>query len=250
MDERKEIEKTIIETLKQYPYGLSISELAKILKINRVTLSKYLDVLKEKGMVSYRPIGRAKVWFVSEDINILEAIFGETDLNKILRKDSNNVYYIGDMKFMIFPSEIIQDLYLLIGKKYGLKTVKELGKKLGSHIATTYKIYSGIERVLKPEVIEYLIRFIEKIGLGKIHDVYIDEKTLEFIITFEYTLESDEIINIVEELKDIKEKPKCYLLEGFLEGLLSALLNMDIVIEERKCKLHGEKVCEFYAEKR
>ena len=249
MDERKDVEKTIIETLKQYPYGLSISELAKILKINRVTLSKYLDILREKGMINYRPIGRAKVWFVSEDINILEAIFGESDLNRILRKNNNNTYHIGDIKFVLLPSEIIQDLYLVIGKKYGLKNIREIGKKLGSHIATTYKMYSGIERSLKPEVIEYLIRFIEKLGLGKISDIYIDEKTLEFTVVFDYTLESNELSNILEELGETKEKIKCYLLEGILEGLLSSLLNMEMVAEEKKCTLRGDKVCEFYIEK-
>ena len=159
-EDKSKVEKSILDALKQHPYGLTISEMARVLNINRVTLSKYLDVLREKGLIDYRAVGRAKVWFLNEDITILEAIFGDKSLTKLLRKGDQGFYEIGDVRFLILPSEVIQDLYLIVGKKIGLNHIRELGRKLGIHIANTYKLYSGVEKLYKEETLEYLLDFI------------------------------------------------------------------------------------------
>lgn len=46
--------------------GATIDELSKITHLERHTLSKYLNRLRAEGRVSYKRIGRAKVWFVSK----------------------------------------------------------------------------------------------------------------------------------------------------------------------------------------
>jgi len=244
-DDKSKIEKSILDALKHYPYGLTISEMARVLKINRVTLSKYLDVLREKGLIDYRAVGRAKVWFLNEDITILEAIFGDKRLPKLLRVNDQGFYEIGDVRFMILPSEIIQDLYLIFGRKLGLNSIRDFGKKLGVHIANTYKLYSGVEKLYKEETLEYLIDFIEKLGFGKISEKYIDMKLTEVIVTFECTLEEEELDNLKETIRELREKPKCYFLEGLFEGLLSGLFNIDIESKETKCRLRGDSYSEF-----
>ena len=45
--------------------GATIDELAEIVHLERHTLSKYLNRLRADGRLSYKQIGRAKVWFVS-----------------------------------------------------------------------------------------------------------------------------------------------------------------------------------------
>jgi len=244
-EEKTKIEKMILDVLQQHPYGLTISEMSRILKINRVTLSKYLDVLREKGLIDYRAVGRAKVWFINEDITILEAIFGDKDLPRLLRLSDQGFYEIGDVKFLILPTEFIQDLYLIIGRKLGLKTIRELGKRLGEHIANTYKMYSGIEKLYKEETLSYLIDFIEKLGLGKIEEKFIDIRTSDIIITFSNTLEEEELENLKGIIRELREKPKCYFLEGLFEGLLSGLLGIEIEAIETKCKLKGDPYNEF-----
>jgi len=46
--------------------GATIDELSKITHLERHTLSKYLNRLRAEGRISYKQIGRAKVWFVSK----------------------------------------------------------------------------------------------------------------------------------------------------------------------------------------
>ncbi|NQE06217.1 hypothetical protein C5S32_10145 [ANME-1 cluster archaeon GoMg1] len=46
--------------------GATIDELSKITHLERHTLSKYLSRLRAEGRISYKQIGRAKVWFVSK----------------------------------------------------------------------------------------------------------------------------------------------------------------------------------------
>jgi predicted transcriptional regulator len=55
------IEERIISSLGDKPNS-SISEIAKDLKVNRSTASKYLHVLRAKRKVVFRQVGPVKLW--------------------------------------------------------------------------------------------------------------------------------------------------------------------------------------------
>jgi|GEM_PF-979545 len=56
----------IIEAIRSMgELGATIEDLAKILHLERHTLSKHLNRLRADGLLSYKQIGRAKVWFVN-----------------------------------------------------------------------------------------------------------------------------------------------------------------------------------------
>lgn len=55
------IEDKIIHSLGDKPSS-SIVEIAKELRVNRSTASKYLHVLKAKRLVRYRQVGPVKLW--------------------------------------------------------------------------------------------------------------------------------------------------------------------------------------------
>ena len=55
------IENKIVHSLGDRP-GSSIGEIAKTLKMNRSTASKYLHVLKAKRKVNFRQVGPVKLW--------------------------------------------------------------------------------------------------------------------------------------------------------------------------------------------
>ncbi|RLI79315.1 hypothetical protein DRP05_04430 [Archaeoglobales archaeon] len=79
------IDTRIVETLKKHPHGLSTSQIANLTGLNRMTVSRHLEILKARGFVDYRPIGPAKLWYLSE--NYLEAkyIIHEAEKPYILR---------------------------------------------------------------------------------------------------------------------------------------------------------------------
>ena len=59
------IEERIISSLGTKPNS-SISEIAKDLKVNRSTASKYLHVLRAKKKVAFRQVGPVKLWSLEE----------------------------------------------------------------------------------------------------------------------------------------------------------------------------------------
>ena len=59
------IEERIISSLGDKPNS-SISEIAKDLKVNRSTASKYLHVLRAKKRVAFRQVGPVKLWSLEE----------------------------------------------------------------------------------------------------------------------------------------------------------------------------------------
>ncbi len=60
-------EKKIVRILKKNKQGLSISELAKKLKIHRHTVSRYIMELKGSGVVSVRKVGPTKLCYLGCD---------------------------------------------------------------------------------------------------------------------------------------------------------------------------------------
>lgn len=55
------IENKIVNSLNERP-GSSIGEIARELRVNRSTASKYLHVLKAKRRVTFRQVGPVKLW--------------------------------------------------------------------------------------------------------------------------------------------------------------------------------------------
>jgi len=59
------IENKIVHSLGERPSS-SIGEIAKFLRVNRSTASKYLHVLKAKRKVNCRQVGPVKLWSLEE----------------------------------------------------------------------------------------------------------------------------------------------------------------------------------------
>ena len=53
--------------LEQSKSGLLTNEVSEKLGLERHTASKYLQILKEKGLINAREIGKAKLWLLSND---------------------------------------------------------------------------------------------------------------------------------------------------------------------------------------
>jgi DNA-binding IclR family transcriptional regulator len=55
----EEIERRIVEVLGKHPEGLTITQLAEELGINRIKASKFVYGLRKAGILRQRPVGRA-----------------------------------------------------------------------------------------------------------------------------------------------------------------------------------------------
>jgi len=59
-----EIEKKIVDFIKKSPLGVTSKEVAKYLGLNRMTMTKYLAIIKEKALIDFKTFGMAKLWYI------------------------------------------------------------------------------------------------------------------------------------------------------------------------------------------
>jgi len=63
----QEIVNKIVNFIKTKEIGASASEISRAISHNRVTISKYLEVMKARGLLKSKVIAQARLWAVAED---------------------------------------------------------------------------------------------------------------------------------------------------------------------------------------
>ncbi|RLF69652.1 MAG: hypothetical protein DRN57_00085 [Thermoplasmata archaeon] len=90
----------ILMLLRSEPRGLTISEVARSIKLNRNSTAKYLDILQENGQVEMKAAGKAKIFSISHRIPIAGLLNFSNDL--ILVLDENLRIVDANEKFLEF----------------------------------------------------------------------------------------------------------------------------------------------------
>lgn len=62
----EEIKKKIVDFLKDKSFGASSSEIAKAVNHNRITISKYLEIMNALKILNCKDIAQAKIWSLAE----------------------------------------------------------------------------------------------------------------------------------------------------------------------------------------
>ena len=126
-----DIEKKIINFIKKSPLGVSSSEIAKYLDINRMTLAKYLEIIKARALIDFKQLGMTKLWYIPVNIN----------------KDS------------FFESAIVE-----ISSRANKDAIHEASLKLAKDFEDLYKKFYNVERLNKDQIAEAIVDIEEKIG--------------------------------------------------------------------------------------
>ncbi|MFA7693925.1 MAG: PAS domain S-box protein [Methanoregula sp.] len=79
MEEYLEVISRIKEELDQHPEGMSITDIAGLLHINRNSVAKYMDILQIQGSVDGRKRGTSKIYYISHRVS-------ESTLRKVCRQ--------------------------------------------------------------------------------------------------------------------------------------------------------------------
>jgi hypothetical protein len=134
------IEGKIIDFVKKSPIGVTSGELAKSIGLNRMTMTKYLAIIKEKALIDFKQFGMAKLWYIPVKLS------KESFLTKVNEKLINSLQKsqikiltenIGDL----IGNEVNQ-MYLkfYVTKKMSIdqisSTFEDVGSKLGGLIKT------------------------------------------------------------------------------------------------------------------
>jgi len=130
-----EIEKSIVNFIKKSPIGVTSTDIAKFVGLNRMTITKYLAIIKEKALIDFKQFGMAKLWYIPIDLN-KESFFSKTiaylalnipkeELKGVLEKsgislgEDINKMYLGFYTTQKLSFDQICDAFADIGKKLG-----------------------------------------------------------------------------------------------------------------------------------
>lgn len=108
--------------IKQNDQGTTSIYISKKLKLNRITLSKYLHVLNSEGLIYYRDIGMAKVWYFHKTPPIME-YFTSTNghsIKNVLDSLGTGVIVVNDKNKIVWVNKTIKDMTEkeMIGNKF------------------------------------------------------------------------------------------------------------------------------------
>ena len=142
-----EIEKKIIEFVKKGPLGVTSSEIASYIGLNRMTITKYLAIIQERALIDFKQFGMSKIWYIP--ISLSKESFLSKIVANIAIDMSKEEFKALSEKIGIDLGEEINQMYL---KFNGVKTLNidqiadtysDIGKKLGGNL----KAKLGNERI-------------------------------------------------------------------------------------------------------
>jgi hypothetical protein len=130
-----EIENKIIDFIKKSPLGVTSSDIANYVGLNRMTITKYLAIIKEKALIDFKPFGMAKLWYIPVNLS-KESLLTKIMTNIALNMPQEEFKTIAE-KAGISLGEEINSMYLNF---YGVQKLSfgqisdaytDIGKKLG-----------------------------------------------------------------------------------------------------------------------
>ena len=183
---RKEIALQIKELLKENPQGLSITDIVKVVTINRNTAGRYLENLLISGQVEMRRLGMAKIYVLSQRV----------PLSAVLSISSELVMQLDNSLRIIFANEPFLKLV-------GTDSKSLLGKNIE---------YTPVALVFDEAFTGFLENIKEGInGKESAWDIVLTKKDLIFFCRIAPTVFDDGRKGVSVLLEDITEKKRTEL---------------------------------------
>ena len=128
-------EKKIVDFVKKSPIGVTSSDIAKNLGLNRMTMTKYLAIIREKTLIDFKQFGMAKLWYIPVNLN----------------KES-------------FLSGIIANLASNIPKGELRKAAEKAGISLGEEINSMYHKFYDTNKLSSDQICDAFEDIGKKVG--------------------------------------------------------------------------------------
>jgi PAS domain S-box-containing protein len=154
---------TIRQYLLEYPQGLTQSDLSRDLKINRVSLAKYLATMVAYGELECRSVGKAKLYTLTKRLP-LESILWHTEDHVIITENTGKVTQIDERTASFFGCSVEQ----MIGKPIGAKSSNRFFMIDGSPLSDRLMTEAGS---------------LEFIMYSGNHITYFNKKTIPVVLT-------------------------------------------------------------------
>ncbi|MCH8004508.1 MAG: hypothetical protein IH934_07825 [Nanoarchaeota archaeon] len=148
-----EIEKKIVNFVKNSPIGVTSRDIASYVGLNRMTITKYLAIIKERTLIDFKQFGMAKLWYIPVNLN------KESFLSKITTNIAANIpkeqFKTISNKVGISLGEEINQMYLKFNdvKKLSLDQITDAYDDIGKKLNGNFKAKLAHDRI-SIEIIE------------------------------------------------------------------------------------------------
>ena len=148
-----EIEKKIIEFVKKGPIGVTSSEIANYIGLNRMTMTKYLAIIKERALIDFKQFGMAKLWYIPVDLS-KEGFYSKIMANLASNMQKNEFKTLSE-KAGISLGEEINQMYLNFDgtKKLNLSQISDAYADVGKKLGGKFKVRQQHDRI-SVEIVE------------------------------------------------------------------------------------------------
>jgi len=142
-----EIERKIVDFVKKSPIGVTSSEIANYLGLNRMTMTKYLAIIKERALLDFKQFGMAKLWYIP--VNLSKEGFLDRIMVNIAVNMPEKEYKALSEKAGIALGEEINQMYLNFDnvKKLSLSQITDAYADIGKKLGGSFKAGSTFDKI-------------------------------------------------------------------------------------------------------
>ena len=202
-----------------------------------------LRILREKGSSVYSMIiqshpeeelSKATLFIeiekgteVSEVISAVKDVKEIVDLHIIVQKMK-----WGEARLIVFPLEDMDYLFSMLRDlgTGGLAVMYHMGRNAGEHIFDRF----SVGREDKKLILKHFLLYLESLGYGEFKVQKYNDRIFAVIHAYD----------LFECIGKSKVKGS-NIFRGLLTGFFVKLWETDVVVEETKCRMRGNKYCEF-----
>jgi hypothetical protein len=190
-------EKKIVDFIKKSPIGVTSKDIARYIGLNRMTITKYLAIIKEKALIDFKQFGMAKLWYIP--IKLTKESFFSNIMSKIAVKMPEREFKNLSEKVGISLGEEISQMYLKFNDTSKLTidqildSYEDIGKKLGGNFKSVLSVDKiSIEILESPfdrknfkamnKILSVVFAKIASINLGYARSLIVEENDKNTII--------------------------------------------------------------------
>ena len=142
-----EIERKIVDFVKKSPLGTTSSDIANNFGLNRMTITKYLAIIKERTLIDFKQFGMAKLWYIPINLN-KESFLSKAMANLAVNIPKEQLRALYE-KAGISLGEEINHMYLKFNnaKKLNLDQITDAYEDIGKKLGGVFKVTSISEMI-------------------------------------------------------------------------------------------------------
>ncbi len=140
-------ENKIVDFIKKSPLGVTSNDIARYIGLNRMTITKYLAIIKEKALIDFKQFGMAKLWYIP--VNLTKESFFSKMISNIAMKMPENEFKELSEKVGISLGEEINQMYLKFNgtEKLSIDQISNAYEDIGKKLNGNFKAKLGSDKI-------------------------------------------------------------------------------------------------------